>query len=214
MADSAEATYSVHKDNKGWMYSIQLQNTSTGLDAGWIYGFLFGYEFLEPELPKSPFGMGSSVNGPMGWTGMANLSGIEYETNFKGSPQASGYIGQGESGNFHFHSSFGPPTTIKFGCAYYHQDTNTWGPTVNGTAHQFSIPSHLINDCAIDPLALVFHSSLYQRIVEKLHPHVLREAFAGLTSEERSSVDARIEFLGNYLRNAKEALSATPAVRK
>jgi hypothetical protein len=64
---------------------------------------------------------------------------------------------------------------------------------------------------AIDPLALMFPSSVYAKIVEMLHPHVpsvaeIAEAAKGMTAEQRSFVLARARILSAYGKAVEEAM--------
>jgi hypothetical protein len=64
---------------------------------------------------------------------------------------------------------------------------------------------------AIDPLALIFPSSVYVRLVEKLHPHVpkvaeIKEAAKGMTAEERSFVLAKAKAMVALGQAVEEAL--------
>jgi hypothetical protein len=65
---------------------------------------------------------------------------------------------------------------------------------------------------AIDPLALVLPSSVYVKLVEKLHPHVpsiaeIREAARALGAEERRFAVARAQQIAAYAKVVEEGLA-------
>jgi len=64
---------------------------------------------------------------------------------------------------------------------------------------------------AIDPLALIFPTSVYVVLAEKLHPHVpkvaeIQEAVKNLTQEERAFVRAKARVLADYAKAVTEAV--------
>jgi hypothetical protein len=64
---------------------------------------------------------------------------------------------------------------------------------------------------AIDPLALIFPTSVYLILVEKLHPHEpvtahLGEVVKQMNAEQRASVQARIRTLNAYTGAVEKAL--------
>jgi hypothetical protein len=65
---------------------------------------------------------------------------------------------------------------------------------------------------AIDPLALLLPSNVYQHLIEKWHPHVektaLLEAAKAMSPEERSFALARARTLIAYGTAVEEALAS------
>jgi len=60
---------------------------------------------------------------------------------------------------------------------------------------------------AIDPLALIFPTSVYVKIVEKLHPHtplidVLRAAAKTMSKEEKAETAANAKRIAEYAQAA------------
>lgn len=69
-----------------------------------------------------------------------------------------------------------------------------------------------IHELAIDPLALLLPGSVYQRLVEKWHPHVpkvaeIQAAAAHMSGDERAFVVARARTLGAHAKLVEEALN-------
>jgi hypothetical protein len=70
-------------------------------------------------------------------------------------------------------------------------------------------PNHY---AAIDPLALLLPSSVYQRLIEKWHPHIeraeIREAVRSMSPEEKTFALARAKVLVEYGTAVKEEINA------
>jgi hypothetical protein len=65
---------------------------------------------------------------------------------------------------------------------------------------------------AIDPLALIFPSSVYQRLVEKFHPNEpptahLAEVVKQLTPQEKAFVQARLRTFKEYTSAVEKVIS-------
>jgi hypothetical protein len=65
---------------------------------------------------------------------------------------------------------------------------------------------------AIDPLALIFPSSVYQRLVEKFHPNEpptahLAEVVKQLTPQEKAFVQARLRTFKEYTAAVEKVIS-------
>jgi hypothetical protein len=66
---------------------------------------------------------------------------------------------------------------------------------------------------AIDPLAMILTNDAYLRWVEIHHPRApkvdeIREAMAGMSTEERDFVRARVRTLGAFVKAVDEAAEA------
>jgi len=71
----------------------------------------------------------------------------------------------------------------------------------------------IANYVAIDPLAILLPSSVYQRLVEKFNPHLpkvadIQEAARSMSAEERTHALASARSLVAYGKVVEEALSA------
>jgi hypothetical protein len=69
---------------------------------------------------------------------------------------------------------------------------------------------------AIDPLALILPSSVYQRLVEKFHPHEpptahLSEVLKQLTPQEATFVKSRIRTFKEYTAAVEKAIGQAVA---
>ena len=70
----------------------------------------------------------------------------------------------------------------------------------------------LIRDfVAIDPLALLLSSAAYQRIIEKVHPHVpkvadIAAALEGASKADLEATASRADALAEYARSVKAAV--------
>jgi hypothetical protein len=68
---------------------------------------------------------------------------------------------------------------------------------------------HLV---AIDPLALLLPSAIYQKIIEGIHPHVpkvaeIQQAARSMTPEERQFTLTRARSLAAYAKVVEEAIA-------
>jgi hypothetical protein len=64
---------------------------------------------------------------------------------------------------------------------------------------------------AIDPLALLLPSSVYVRIIEKIHPHVpkvaeMQETLKAMNAEEKAFVLGRVRAMGEFSKAVEEAM--------
>jgi hypothetical protein len=71
---------------------------------------------------------------------------------------------------------------------------------------------------AIDPLALIFPTSVYLKLVEKFHPNEpaiaqLGEAVKQMTPDERAFVQARVRTLNAYTGAVEKALGQAASAR-
>ncbi len=140
MASSATATFFTTPEGANFRYVFLIRNTSSGLFD--IYGCLIAAQY---NVPLVPGGLQNIVpiSSPPGWQLIPStppygfLSG---QTNFAGTPAASGYIVPGVVGTFAFESSTPPPSSLPFGCCFY-DENNEWGFAYDGTAkHVTCIP--------------------------------------------------------------------------
>lgn len=65
---------------------------------------------------------------------------------------------------------------------------------------------------AIDPLALLLPSSVYVKIIDKLHPHVpkvadIKESARALSAEEKRVALVRAQQIAAYAKVVEEALA-------
>lgn len=75
-----------------------------------------------------------------------------------------------------------------------------------------------IQYAAIDPLALIFPTSVYLKLVEKLHPNEppiahVAEVAKTMTAEEKAYVQARLRTLSAYTDAVSKAVGQTAAAK-
>jgi len=162
MAQSAMCTYATSQVGNDYNYQVTLSNTSD--DSFDIYSFMFGLQYNVTVVRNFPLQDVVIISTPPGWQGhfMQDV-GITFQTNYQGSPSASGYIFPGQSGTFSFQSSTPPPGPIKFGCCY-HDEANFWGFCTNGDASNRPLVHKPPYYAHINPLVLLLGDELFARL--------------------------------------------------
>jgi len=135
MASSVKANYFATPEGGNLTYVFLIRNTS--LAPFDIYAVMIAAQYLVPLLPGGLHNI-APISAPQGWQLIPStplygfLSG---QTNWAGTPAASGYIMPGDVGTFVFQSSTPPPNKVPFGCCFYN-GANEWGFCYDGTAER------------------------------------------------------------------------------
>jgi len=135
MPSSAIATYFATPEGANFRYVFLIRNTSAGQFD--IYALLIAAQY---NVALVPGGLQNIVpiSAPPGWQLIPSTPAYGFlsgQTNFAGTPAASGYIVPGVVGTFAFDSSTPPPDTLPFGCCFYNEN-NEWGFAFDGTANR------------------------------------------------------------------------------
>jgi hypothetical protein len=135
MTSSAKSTYFVIPEGGNFTYVFLIRNTSSGHFD--IYAMMIAAQYDVPIVPSGLLNI-VPISAPEKWQLIPSTPFYGFlfgQTNFAGTPAASGYIMPGDVGMFAFQSSTPGPKTLPFGCCFY-DENNQWGFAYDGTAER------------------------------------------------------------------------------